>query len=215
MRSFRPPNVERATVDTVLGPRGDKRVHVGWMDIGLGGSDKPCSHANASRAGRERSGHRTACANAAGSENSNVGHGLEHLAKQMHQPDSAANMAAGLDPLRDNYVASHSCSLPGLVGRPHLPGCQRAMVMDNLDELRTRITVEELNNPGDLGGLLDALARAGLRWSAARSDNEVYSEWATGQLAYTIEKRAERGWIEAAARGSEHAQAAGFGNSSD
>ena len=77
--------------------------------------------------------------------------------------------------------------------------------MDNLDELRIGIAVEELDNPADFGGLLDALAPAGLRRGAARSDNEVYSEWATCQLPCTLKKSGERGWIEAAACGSEHA----------
>jgi len=140
------PDVERARVDAVLGPRGDERVNVDRMDIGLGGGEKPCPHAHAGRAGRERGGHRAAGANAAGSENRNLRRGFKHLAKQMHEPDRAANMAAGLAPLRHNHIAAYSRRLAGLVGRPDLPRRQRAVVMDYLYKLRTGIAVEKLDN---------------------------------------------------------------------
>lgn len=205
MLGFRPSNMERASIDTVLGSRGDKRIDVDGMDIRLGGSNKARPHAHAGCASGQRSGHCAAGANAAGSENRNLGHGVEHLAKEMHEPHCAANMTTRLDPLRDNHIASDSCRLPGLVGRPDLPRCQRTLLMDNPDELRTRIAVEELDNPADLGSLLNTLVRAGLRRGAARSDNEVYSEWATGQFPRTMEKGGESRWIEAAARGPEHA----------
>jgi hypothetical protein len=68
-------------------------------------------------------------------------------------------VTARLHALHDDNITADIGRLDGLLGRADLPGYQCALIMDDPYKLIARVGVEELDNPADLRGLLDELAR--------------------------------------------------------
>jgi hypothetical protein len=70
-----------------------------------------------------------------------------------------AHVPARFDPLRDHVVAAALLGRPRLRRRPHLPARERPLPMGHLDEIRPRLSVEELDDAARVGRLSDPIDR--------------------------------------------------------
>jgi len=90
-------------------------------------------------------------------------HRVEHLAEEWKQPDRATHVATRFDALGDDEVAACLDGKQRLFTRANRPCGEGATSVDDLDQLRVRVCVKELDDPRRLRCLRDARSEEGTR----------------------------------------------------
>src|SRR5713101_1337493 len=141
--------------------------------------DEPGSDAGPRCARKQHGRHTPGRADASRGENRHR-YRIENGAEEWEQAQPTANMPTGLDPLRDDEVASRFLGVDGFANGPDLPRGQCAARVYLVDQAGIRLTPEEINH-----------ARPSYHHPQDRrievGDDEVDSEWFGRQLLDTIQ----------------------------
>jgi hypothetical protein len=137
------------------------------VGAGLLGRGKPRADPHSVRAGRQRCCHRAPRPDPARRQHGHR-HCVEHLAEEWKQPDRATHVATRFDALGNDEVAACLDGKQRLLTRANRPRGEGATSMDDLDQLRVRVCVKELDDPGDLRSLCDARGEDGTRVAGRR-----------------------------------------------